>query len=409
MRFASRRRRCCRSARRRWPTRCSRPDELDTPRAALPARPRRSAAAARWCRSPRRCRPRCCSATTSTSRRSRRRCCEHARGLVERLIAERRLGRRQPRRRGRQQRRLPARSTTRGRRARARHRAGAQRRRGRRGERGVPHARRVLRRRRSAASSRAEGERADVIHANNVLAHVADLNGFVAGIAIAARSTTASSSSRRPTSRTMLDHVRVRHDLPRAPLSTTRSPRSTAVPRGTASRVVDVERLPIHGGSLPHASRAGRTGAASARGRGAARRGGRLGRRSRPSAYARLRRPGRARSGATLVELLRELKAAGHAARRLRRRGQGRDAAQHARDRPRDASTSSSTATRSSRAATCRARTSRSSRPTSCSSEPPDTACCSPGTSPTRSSPSSDAYRARGGKFIIPVPTVKLI
>ena len=33
-----------------------------------------------------------------------------------------------------------------------------------------------------AARLRAQGERADVIHANNVLAHVADLNGFVAGL-----------------------------------------------------------------------------------------------------------------------------------------------------------------------------------------------------------------------------------
>jgi SAM-dependent methyltransferase len=36
-----------------------------------------------------------------------------------------------------------------------------------------------------AASLAAKGERADVIHANNVLAHVPDLNGVVAGIAIA--------------------------------------------------------------------------------------------------------------------------------------------------------------------------------------------------------------------------------
>jgi SAM-dependent methyltransferase len=36
-----------------------------------------------------------------------------------------------------------------------------------------------------AAELRDSGRRADVIHANNVLAHVADLNGFVAGIALA--------------------------------------------------------------------------------------------------------------------------------------------------------------------------------------------------------------------------------
>src|ERR1041384_472368 len=36
----------------------------------------------------------------------------------------------------------------------------------------------------AAAELVAKGERADVIHANNVLAHVADLNGFVAGLAL---------------------------------------------------------------------------------------------------------------------------------------------------------------------------------------------------------------------------------
>ena len=38
----------------------------------------------------------------------------------------------------------------------------------------------------------AEGKRADVLHANNVLAHVADLNGFVAGIRAILKPTTAS-------------------------------------------------------------------------------------------------------------------------------------------------------------------------------------------------------------------------
>ena len=41
----------------------------------------------------------------------------------------------------------------------------------------------LLRHRAGGRSCAAEGRRADVIHANNVLAHVADTNGFVAGIA----------------------------------------------------------------------------------------------------------------------------------------------------------------------------------------------------------------------------------
>ena len=43
-----------------------------------------------------------------------------------------------------------------------------------------------------AARLAAEGTRADVIHANNVLAHVAGLNGFVGGIATVLKPTTAS-------------------------------------------------------------------------------------------------------------------------------------------------------------------------------------------------------------------------
>ena len=94
----------------------------------------------------------------------------------------------------------------------------------------------------------AEGQRADVMHANNVLAHVADLNGVVAGIAtllkddgVAVIETpyvkemidqgefdTIYHEHLCYYSLTALDHLFRRHGL----------------------RVVDVERLPIHGGSL---------------------------------------------------------------------------------------------------------------------------------------------------------------
>ena len=69
-------------------------------------------------------------------------------------------------------------------------------------ERGIPHDRRVLRRGARAPSSSPRGSRADVFHANNVLAHVADLNGFVEGIAHRARRRRRGGRSRCPTSRT---------------------------------------------------------------------------------------------------------------------------------------------------------------------------------------------------------------
>jgi SAM-dependent methyltransferase len=94
----------------------------------------------------------------------------------------------------------------------------------------------------------AEGKRADVLHANNVLAHVADLNGFVAGIqemlkpeGVAAiefpylgdmidrcEFDTIYHEHLCYFSLTALKHLFERHQL----------------------RIVDVERIPIHGGSL---------------------------------------------------------------------------------------------------------------------------------------------------------------
>ena len=99
-----------------------------------------------------------------------------------------------------------------------------------------------------AARLAAEGKRADVIHAHNVLAHVADLNGFVEGIAILMKPggvavieapylkdlldhcefDTIYHEHLCYFSLTALDHLFRRHDL----------------------LIHDVERIPIHGGSL---------------------------------------------------------------------------------------------------------------------------------------------------------------
>lgn len=93
-----------------------------------------------------------------------------------------------------------------------------------------------------------EGHRADVLHANNVLAHVADLNGVVAGIALLLKDD-GLATIEVPYVKDMIDHGEFdtiyhehlcyfslaaldrlfhRHDL----------------------TLIDVERIPIHGGSL---------------------------------------------------------------------------------------------------------------------------------------------------------------
>ena len=89
-----------------------------------------SARAARSCRSPRRCRRRCCSATTSTSRPSPTRCSATRRSSPPQLVAERELGAESLVVEAAEQRRLPARVYRERGRARARHRAGPEHRRG---------------------------------------------------------------------------------------------------------------------------------------------------------------------------------------------------------------------------------------------------------------------------------------
>lgn len=99
-----------------------------------------------------------------------------------------------------------------------------------------------------ATSLAAEGRRADVLHANNVLAHVADLNGVVAGMA-AVLKPTGVAVVEAPYVKDMIDHVEfdtIYHEhLCYFSLS--------ALQRLFARQgltIVDVERLPIHGGTL---------------------------------------------------------------------------------------------------------------------------------------------------------------
>ncbi len=99
-----------------------------------------------------------------------------------------------------------------------------------------------------AEQLREEGLSADVIHANNVLAHVADLNGFVAGIALLLK----------PQGVAVVEAPYVKEMIDRVEFDTVYHEHLcyfslTALAHlfgrhGLA--IVDVERLPIHGGSL---------------------------------------------------------------------------------------------------------------------------------------------------------------
>ena len=125
-----------------------------------------------------------------------------------------RLGPDEPRRRAGEQRRLPAEELRRARHPGARHRPGARSGGGRRTRPACP---------RSPSSSAstspqqlvAEGKRADVIIANNVMAHVPDLNGFVAGMRVLLADDGVD-HDREPVRARSDRPLRVRHHLPRA-------------------------------------------------------------------------------------------------------------------------------------------------------------------------------------------------
>ena len=85
--------------------------------------------------------------------------------------------------------------------------------------------------------------------ANNVLAHVPDMNDFVGGSA-ALFKLQRRRHLRVPASAQPDRGGAVRHDLPRALLVLLVAHGATPVSRGTGRRVFDVEELPTHGGSL---------------------------------------------------------------------------------------------------------------------------------------------------------------
>jgi SAM-dependent methyltransferase len=99
-----------------------------------------------------------------------------------------------------------------------------------------------------AGQLRERGQRADVLHANNVLAHVADLNGVVAGIELVLKDA-GLAVIEVPYVKDLIDHVEfdtIYHEH-LCYFSLTALDRLF---RRHQLLVTDVERIPIHGGSL---------------------------------------------------------------------------------------------------------------------------------------------------------------
>ena len=96
----------------------------------------------------------------------------------------------------------------------------------------------------------AAGNRADLMVANNVLAHVPDLNDFVAGCKILLKPTGAAITVEFPHLLRLIRGMPVRHDLSRAFLVFLAARGGHGSSRVTACAVFDVEELPTHGGSL---------------------------------------------------------------------------------------------------------------------------------------------------------------
>jgi SAM-dependent methyltransferase len=107
-----------------------------------------------------------------------------------------------------------------------------------------------------AGELRDQGKSADVIHANNVLAHVADLNGFVAGIALLLKENGVAVIE-VPHVKALVEHLEfdtIYHEHLCYYSLTALEP----LFQRHGLTLVDVERLPIHGGSLRfYASRTG--------------------------------------------------------------------------------------------------------------------------------------------------------
>ena len=264
--------------------------------------------------------------------------------------------------------------------------------------------------RRSSASSassrrrrsRAEHGPADVIVANNVMAHVPDLNDFVGGFADAARRRRRA-DGREPVRARPGRARRVRHDLPRALLLllVLVGRRADGAPRAAPQR-----RRVLPRPARRHAALARRHATPTAPTRcrqylDAERDGGHDRRSTTTPRFAERVRT----CQDELRALLDDLRDAGPHGRRLRCGRQGRDAAQQHRDRHRPGRLRRRPQRAQAGQADARMPAADPAGRGAASRTDPTTCCCWRGTSPTRSSPSSAAYAAAGGTFYVPVPS----
>ena len=242
---------------------------------------------------------------------------------------------------------------------------------------------------------------ADVIIANNVMAHVPDLNGFVEGIATPARRRRRR-HDREPYVRDLIDHCEfdtIYHEH----LCYFSCTAVDALMRRHGLYLNDVEYFPT--------CTAARCAGTSSRERGrpdAALRAPRLAeersRARQASATTPLRRAGRAAPRPSCSALLAGLKAEGASIAAYGAAAKGTTLVNYVGHRHATSSTSSSTATCTSRAATCPARTSRSAPVERCSRSQPDYVLLLAWNFQDEIMRQQAEYAARGGRFIVPVP-----
>ena len=250
----------------------------------------------------------------------------------------------------------------------------------------------------------AEGKRADVIIANNVMAHAPELNGFVEGIAILLADDGVATIE-NPYVKDLIDHAEfdtIYHEH----FCYFSCTAVDALMRRHGLVLNHVEHFP----TCTAARCAGGSAAAtdieeSARSYLEAERADGL------TDFAYYETFG-ARVEAIrtdLLELLARSQARRQAHRRLRRGGQGQHARQLRRASAATSSTSSSTATCTSRGCTCRAPTSRSSTPRPLLEERPDYVLLLAWNFRDEVIAQQAEYLAGGGRFIVPVPTPQIV